>query len=38
MELATRTVSDKTNTVVIVSVMDKGIKVMPLVKPLDSRL
>ena len=38
MELATQPLSDKTNTVIIVPVMDKSIKFMPLVKPLDSRL
>ena len=38
MELATQPLSDKTNTVIIVPVMDNSIKFMPLVKPLDSRL
>ena len=38
MELATQAPSDKTNTVIIVPVMDKSIKFMPLVKPLDSHL
>ena len=37
MELASQTLRDKTNTVIIVPVMDKSIKVVPLVKPLDSR-
>ena len=36
MELATQPLSDKTNTVITVPVMDNGIKFMPLVKPLDS--
>jgi hypothetical protein len=34
--LAWQTLDDKTNTVIIVSVMDKGIKVAPVVKRLDS--
>ena len=38
MELATQPLSDKTNTVIIVPVMDNGIKYMLLVNPLDSRL
>src|ERR1035438_9703965 len=38
MELSTQPLRDKTNTVVIVPVMDKSIKFMPLVEPLDSRL
>ena len=38
MELATQAPSDKTNTVITVPVMDKSIKFMPLVKPLDSSL
>ena len=38
MKLATQPLSDKTNTVIIVPVMDNSIKFMPLVKPLDSRL
>ena len=35
MKLAMRTLSVKTNTVIIVPVMDNGIKIMPLVKSLD---
>ena len=38
MELATQPLSDKTNTVLIVPVMDNSIKFMPRVKPLDSHL
>ena len=38
MELASQTLSGKTTTVIIVPVMDKSIRAMPLVKPLDSRL
>jgi hypothetical protein len=38
MELATQPLSDKTNTVIIVPVMDNCIKYMLLVNPLDSRL
>ena len=38
MELAAQPLSDKTNTVIIVPVMDNGIKYMLLVNPLDSRL
>ena len=38
MELATQPLSDKTNTVIIVPVMDKIIKLMQRIKPLDSRL
>ena len=38
MEFATRPSSDKTNVVVIVPVMDKSIKLMQPIKPLDSRL
>ena len=38
MELASQTLSGKTTIVIIVSVMDKSISLMPLVKPLDSRL
>src|ERR1035441_1967859 len=38
MELATQPLSDKTNTVIIVPVMDNSIKYMLLVNPLDSRL
>ena len=37
MELASQTLSDKTNTVIIVPVMDKGIKFLPPVKPCFSR-
>ena len=38
MEFATRPSSDKTNMVVIVPVMDKSIKLMQPIKPLNSRL
>src|ERR1017187_778514 len=38
MEFATRPLSDRSNMVVIVPVMDKSIKLMQPIKPLDSRL
>ena len=37
MELASQTVSDKAHTVIVETVMDKRIKVVPPVKTLPSR-